>query len=63
MISTCVGAPVAQWRTSDLESTDPNSSVNGLDCFEDLNEFGYLQRKVFRKVLERSVFRFQKFRV
>ena len=54
MISTCVGAPVAQWRTSDLESTDPNSSVNGLDCFEDLNELGYLQRKVFRKFLERS---------
>ena len=30
------------------------NSVNGLDCFENLKEFDYLKREVFRKVLKRS---------
>ena len=53
MVSTCMGVS-AYWRPSDLQSTKPYSSVNGLDFFENLNEFNYLRRKVFQKVLERS---------
>ena len=29
-------------RPSDLESANCSSSVNGLDCFENLNKFDYL---------------------
>ena len=34
-------------------SANPSSSINCLDCFENLNEYNYLWRKVFRKVLKR----------
>ena len=40
-----------------LESTGhrtPSSTVDDLGCFENLNDFDYLLRKVFRKVLKRS---------
>ena len=35
--------------TSRWCSRTHSSSVNGLDCFENLKEFNYLRRKVFQK--------------
>ena len=43
--------------------TGSSSSVNCLDCSENLIEFDYLRTKVFRKVLEGSMFCFHEFSV
>ena len=52
---------------SDLESANPSSSVNGLDCFENLNEFDqlFVKKGVSEnlKKIHDPVFRFQEFSV
>ena len=51
-------------RPSDLQSATPSSFANGFDCIENLKEFDYLRRELFRlKKIQCFAFRNLPFRL